>query len=121
MTELRTDECPCCGGPNVEGKGVVITEEGATQACWCNDCDAFWDDHFKLQEQQVSNDIKSIRGLIYRIVGRLDAGVHKVEEDANGDRYTYWRFLEKEGVLRLLDTLRTEVMKKRKEGRDLFE
>lgn len=37
-----TKRCPYCLGGNVEGKGVVVLEKTAEQACVCLDCEETW-------------------------------------------------------------------------------
>jgi hypothetical protein len=39
--------CPFCGESNVEGKGVEVSETGATQEVSCTECGAVWIDEHK--------------------------------------------------------------------------
>lgn len=40
--------CPFCGSTDIEGGGVDIDVGGASQAIFCNECEAEWTDHYTL-------------------------------------------------------------------------
>lgn len=40
--------CPQCGSSNIGGDGVEIEAHGATQECYCDDCDLEWNNFYKL-------------------------------------------------------------------------
>ncbi len=52
----RADQCPSCGGYNVEGGSIDVEAEEAAQACYCSDCGASWVVGFRVSE------IMGIRG-----------------------------------------------------------
>lgn len=40
--------CPFCRSQDIEGDSVDIDAGGASQRCWCKDCDRWWVDSYVL-------------------------------------------------------------------------
>jgi len=41
--------CPACGSQDVEGFSIEVDHGGAYQECHCHDCDARWNDQYRLK------------------------------------------------------------------------